>query len=57
VNQLLQFEFTERDLVEISRLENAGYKFIEVVMRDRNGFERFVKIVAPSPVNPEAQPK
>ena len=56
MNKQLQFEFAERDLVTIKQLEFEGYKFTEVVMMDRNGKERFVKIVAPSAVNPEAKP-
>lgn len=42
----LEFKFSERDLVQIKQLENEGYIFTEVVMTDRNGKERFVKLVA-----------
>jgi len=57
MNHLLQFEFTDRDVVTIKQLELEGYKFNEVVMVDRNGKERFVKIVAPTSNKSAAEPK
>lgn len=47
VNATVTFRFDDRDLVDIARLEEEGFRFATITMRDKRGYERAFKIWTP----------
>lgn len=59
MTRLVTFEFKDEDLERLDKLRKAGYKFVQVLLMDKNGRDRYVDICVHNPTsnNPcEKQP-
>jgi hypothetical protein len=55
VNRTVTFQFDDKDIVEIIRLEAEGFRFATITLRDQRGYERAFKIWVPPQYSAEGE--
>ena len=48
----ITFEFKDEDLERLDKLRESGYKFVQVLLMDGRGRDRYVDICVHNPVAP-----
>lgn len=49
MSRTVTFEFRDKDLERLDKLREAGYKFVQVMLVDKRGRDRYVDICVHNP--------